>query len=172
MFFSSWTALVRIIAVGVPLYVGLVVFLRLSGKRTLAKMNAFDLVVTVALGSVLANGLMNSQSTLVDGLAAFALLVLLQFAITWLSIRSPGFRRLVKNRPRILAYRGERHTEALRRERITEEELAAALRNHGLPDLAAAHAVVLETDGTLSVIPHDGLEHERLGALEHVAGTP
>ncbi|MFO7563349.1 MAG: DUF421 domain-containing protein [Enhygromyxa sp.] len=171
MFFDSWASLLRLLVVGVPLYVGLVAILRISGKRTLAKMNAFDLVVTVALGSVLANALLSKQTPLVDGLAAFALLIALQYAITWLSVRSPGFRKLVKNRPRLLAYRGELNDEALRRERITPEELAAALRDSGQPDVATTLAVVIETDGTISVIPGQD-EQTGTGALEYVAGRP
>ncbi|HLT39968.1 MAG TPA: YetF domain-containing protein [Enhygromyxa sp.] len=171
MFFSSWTSLLRLVVIGVPLYVGLVAFLRISGKRTLAKMNAFDLVVTVALGSVLATALLSKQTALVDGLAAFALLILLQYVITWSSVRSPRFRKLVKNRPRLLAYRGELHAEALRRERIDEDELAAALRDSGLADVEAADAVIIETDGTISVIPRRE-QHDSFGALEHVVGMP
>lgn len=169
MFFSSWTSLLRLVVVGVPLYVGLVVFLRISGKRTLSKMNAFDLVVTVALGSVLATTLLSKQAALLDGLAALVLLIVLQYAITWTSVRSPYVRRLVKNRPRILALRGELHAEALRRERVTEDELAAAIRDSGLADIEATFAVLLETDGTISVIPRRD-DQSRCGALEHVAG--
>jgi uncharacterized membrane protein YcaP (DUF421 family) len=169
-FFSSWSALLRVVAVGVPLYAGLILFLRVSGKRTLSKMNAFDFVVTVALGSVLATTLLSKQSALVDGLAAFFLLIGLQYLITWLSVRSLRVRKLVKNQPRILAFRGEVDADAMRRERVTEEELAAAIRASGLPDVDATYAVILETDGSISVIPpHE--DQETYGSLEHVAGV-
>jgi uncharacterized membrane protein YcaP (DUF421 family) len=171
MFFSSWTSLLRIVAVGIPLYVALVAFLRVSGKRTLSKMNAFDFVVTVALGSALATTLLSKQHALLDGLAAFVLLIALQYAITWSSIRSPRFRALVKNRPRILAFRGEVHAESLRRERVTEEELAAAIRACGLADVQATDAIIIETDGSIAVIPRRDEQHT-FGALEHVAGVP
>ncbi len=87
MFFGSWYSLLRILVVGVLAYVALIVLLRVTGKRTLSKMNAFDLVVTVALGSTLATVLLSKDVALADGVVAFALLIGLQFIITWLSVR-------------------------------------------------------------------------------------
>jgi uncharacterized membrane protein YcaP (DUF421 family) len=171
MFFGSWTSLLRVVAVGIPIYVALVAFLRVSGKRTLSKMNVFDFVVTVALGSALATTLLSKQVALLDGMAAFVLLIGLQYAITWSAVRSPRFRALVQNRPRILAFRGEVHAESLRRERLSEDELAAAIRACGLADVEATYAVILETDGSMSVIPRRD-EQPSLGALEHVEGLP
>ena len=84
-FFSSWTSIARVLLVGVAAYAGLL--LRVSGKRTLTKMNTFDLVVTVALGSTLATVLLTKSVALADGLAAFALLIFLQYGLTWLSVR-------------------------------------------------------------------------------------
>ena len=65
----------------------LLLLLRVSGKRTLTRMNAFDLVVTVALGSTLATVLLTKSVALADGLVAFAVLILLQYGLTWLSVR-------------------------------------------------------------------------------------
>jgi len=79
---------------GVLAYVALVVFLRVSGKRTLSKMNAFDLVVTVALGSTLATVLLSKDVALAEGVLAFALLISLQFVVTWSSVRARWVRQL------------------------------------------------------------------------------
>lgn len=87
MFFDSWQGLGRVVVVGILAYAALVFFLRVSGKRTLTKMNAFDLVVTVALGSTLATVLLSKDVALAEGLIAFAVLIALQFAVTWLSVR-------------------------------------------------------------------------------------
>jgi uncharacterized membrane protein YcaP (DUF421 family) len=84
----------------------LVLLLRVSGKRTLTKMNAFDLVVTVALGSTLATVLLTKSVALAEGLTAFMLLIFLQFVLTWLSVRSRAVSRLVKSEPTLLAYQG------------------------------------------------------------------
>lgn len=67
MLFSGWENLLRTLVVGVLAYVSLVVFLRISGKRTLSKMNAFDLIVTVALGSTLATVLLSKDVALAEG---------------------------------------------------------------------------------------------------------
>jgi uncharacterized membrane protein YcaP (DUF421 family) len=96
MFFDSWFGLLRVLVVGTLAYVALVAILRISGKRTLTKLNAFDLVITVVLGSTLATVLLSKSVVLAEGVLAMALLVLLQFVITWLSVRSPRIRDLVK----------------------------------------------------------------------------
>lgn len=82
VFFDSWTTLLRTLVVGVLAYVTMVAFLRISGKRTLSKMNAFDLIVTVALGSTLATVLLSKDVALAEGALAFALLIGLQFVVT------------------------------------------------------------------------------------------
>ena len=84
----------------------MVLLLRVSGKRTLTKMNAFDLVVTVALGSMLATVLLTKSVALAEGLTAFVLLIFLQFVLTWLSVRSRAVSRLVKSELTLLVYQG------------------------------------------------------------------
>ena len=157
MFFDGWGGLARVALVGVLAYAGLVLLLRISGKRTLSKMNAFDLVVTVALGSTLATILLSSSVALAEGLLAFALLIFLQFAVTWVSVRSRVVRRLVKNEPRLLAYEGEFLHDAMRAERVTEEEVEAAVRQQGIGDLGDVGAAVLETDGSVTVVQRGDL---------------
>lgn len=142
----------RTLLFGTVAYVALVLMLRLTGKRTLSKMNAFDLVVTVALGSTLAAVLLDSSVPLVDGLVALGLLVALQFVITWASVRSGAVRKVVKSEPTLLAMDGDYLRAAMRRERVTQDEIDAALRSEGFDDLASVRCVVLETNGKLSVI--------------------
>ena len=132
MFFDSWYALLRVAVVGVCAYAALVALLRVSGKRTLSKFNAFDLIVTVALGSTLATVLLSKDVALAEGVLAFGLLVGLQFVVAWLSVRSATVRRLVKSDPRLLFYRGEFLRDAMRGERVTEGEVVAAVRAQGV----------------------------------------
>ena len=89
MFFHDWASLGRIVLVGGLTYVALVLLLRISGKRTLSKMNAFDLVVTIAIGSTLATVLLSRDVALAEGVVAFAVLIGFQFVITWLSCGLP-----------------------------------------------------------------------------------
>ena len=152
LLFNDWTGLQRTLIVSILAYVVLVAFLRISGKRTLSKMNAFDLVVTVALGSTLATVLLSKDVALAEGATAFATLIVLQFVVTWSSVRVGWVRRAVTGEASLLLNRGELLPEALRRERVTDTEVMAALRGAGMAGLAEAEAVVLETDGSLSVV--------------------
>lgn len=152
MLFQGWPGIGRTLLVGVLAYVGLIALLRLSGKRTLSKLNAFDLVVTVALGSTLATILLSSDVALAEGIAAFALLIGLQFLVTWTSTRSSTVARLVRAEPTLLLRRGELLPAAMRRERMTGPEVLSAVRDSGGQRLEDAEAVVLESDGTLTAV--------------------
>ena len=152
MWFDGWNSLGSTLTTGVVAYAALVAFVRMSGKRTLGKMNAFDLVVTVALGSTLSSIVLSPDVTVADGITALALLILLQFAVSWTSVRWRLFERSVKSRPTLLAYRGVVRREALVRQRVSEDELHAALRGSGLAELQQVGAAVLETDGTISIV--------------------
>ena len=143
----------RILVVGVLTYPALIVVLRLSGKRTLAKMNAFDLIVTVALGSTLATILLSRDVALLEGLTALVLLVALQLIASWLSVRWAPVRRLLKSQPTLLLRDGQILTDALKHQRVTAGEVRQAVRSQGIGTLDTVAAVVLETDGTFSVIP-------------------
>ncbi len=162
MWFDSWSDLGRIAAVGPVAYLALVTMLRISGARTLSKLNAFDLVVTVALGSTLATVLLNSDVSLAEGVLGLVVLVLLQYLVSELSTRSRIAQRLVRSEP-ILVYRSGFLSTAMRRARVTEDEIRQAARGAGKPELDRVVAVVLETDGTLSVLPSvpDRLEIRR-----------
>jgi uncharacterized membrane protein YcaP (DUF421 family) len=149
---ASPETLIRTVVVGALAYVALVAMLRVSGKRTLSQMNAFDFVVTVALGSTLATILLSNEVSLAQGLTALALLIGLQFLITWTSVRSRTTSRLVKSEPTAVVWRGQMLHATMARERLLEAEVDAAVREHGLPAAEAADLVILETDGTISVV--------------------
>ncbi len=157
MFFDQWSDLLRVLVVGSSAYASLVLILRLSGKRTLAKLNAFDLVVSVALGSTLATVLLSSDVSLASGVAAMALLVLLQLVVAWLSSRSSAARRVVKSSPSLLLHRGALLEDRLLAHRVTEGEVRQAARAQGFGGLDLLEAVVLETDGSLSVVPRSSV---------------
>jgi uncharacterized membrane protein YcaP (DUF421 family) len=152
MLFDNWSELLRVAVFGVVAYVALVFFLRLSGKRTLSKMDAFDFVITTALGSALAQVVMSKQSALSTGLAAFAVIVGLQYVATKLSKRSRFVRGLIKDEPVLLYFRGEFLRDAMRRERVPVTEIYAAVRSSGFAALEEVEAVVLEADSSFSVV--------------------
>ena len=132
VFFSGWESLARTLVVGLLAYTVLIVFLRISGNRTLSKMNAFDLIVTVALGSTLATVLLSKDVALAEGALALGLLISLQFIITWLSVRVSWVKRLVTGEPILLLYDGELLQASLRKARVTQDEVRSAGRRSGL----------------------------------------
>lgn len=151
MFFQDWQGVVRTLIVGVLAYAVLVLFLRISGKRTLAKLNAFDLVVTVALGSTLSAIVLQESVALAEGATALALLILAQFAVTFTSVRSPRFATLVRSEPALLARDGRYCAAAMRRERVTQAETLSAVRSSGGRDIDDVESLILESDGSISV---------------------
>jgi uncharacterized membrane protein YcaP (DUF421 family) len=167
----SWASIGRTALACAVAYVALVAILRVSGKRTLAKMNAFDMVVTIALGSTLASVITSDRLPLANGLLALALLVLLQYAVAWANVRSAAFRRLVKSEPTLLLYDGTLQDRALRQSRVAPDEVFAALRGAGIRRLGDAGAVVLESDGSFSVIAGERLSLTD-SSLRNVRGAP
>lgn len=170
MFFDNWQGIGRVIVVGTLAYAALIAILRVSGKRTLTKMNAFDLVITVALGSTLATIVLSKDVALAEGVVAFALLAALQFAVTSLSVRSPRFMRRVKSEPTLVFFRGDMLHNALDSQRVTEVEVRAAVRGTGKSQLADVEAVILETDGSFSVL--GGAGQIANSAVQDVEGYP
>ncbi len=158
--FGSWSGVVRVVVTAALSYTALIVLLRVTGKRTLSKMNAFDLIVTVALGSALATTILATTTPLAEGLAGMATLVLLQYAVTYYSVRSPTFESLVKAEPTLVFHHGRFYERAMRVQRLTHEEVFAAVRNSGVPSLGDDVSVVLETDGSLSVVRRAKRESE------------
>ncbi len=169
VFFSSWDVIGRVVLVSVLAYFSLVFLLRISGKRTLSKMNAFDLVVTVAIGSTLATILLNKKVALLEGLTAFVMLIGLQYVVAWLSIRSDTVGKLIKDEPQLLYYRETYLRDAMKKERILDVEILQAARTQGMDSMKEVEAVVLETDGSISIIK----KSERKGkpTLENVDGA-
>lgn len=119
MLFQNWEGIVRTLVVGVLAYVTLILFLRISGKRTLAKLNAFDLVVTVALCSTLSAILLQESIALAEGAVALGLLIAMQFLVAFTSVRWKAFAKAVRSEPTLLIRSGQFCDAAMRRERST-----------------------------------------------------
>jgi uncharacterized membrane protein YcaP (DUF421 family) len=152
IFFDSWESIARTIIITIMAYAFLIFFLRTSGKRTLSKMNAFDFIVTIALGSTLATVMLNKNVALLDGVLAFFLLVYLQYIITSISARSKKFSNIIKSSPTLLVHKGQLLQQVMKKERVTEEEVYSIIREKGFSTLEQVDAVVLETDGSMTVL--------------------
>ena len=152
IFFKDWEGILRVMITTVFAYTAVVIILRTSGKRTLAKMNAYDFIVTVALGSVTGAVILNKSIPLAEGMTAFAFLVFLQFVFTWISVRYQFFQKLVTSKPALLYYNGNVFSETMRKERVTREVLEKSIREAGCADFGSVKAVILEPTGDVTVI--------------------
>ncbi|MGF1675436.1 MAG: DUF421 domain-containing protein [Rivularia sp. (in: cyanobacteria)] len=168
--FNNWDALLHTLIVGTLGYVAIIFLLRISGKRTLSKWNSFDFIVTIALGSMLGNLILSTDTSLAQGTLGIAMLVFFQLIITWLSVRSKIFQRLIKSEATLLLFQGELQHNALRHQRVTEGEILTALRAKGIAGIEDVEAVILETDGSFSVI--EKLKRSSASALVDVKGYP
>ena len=152
MIWPTSSDIVRLLIVTPLGYAALIIILRISGKRMLSKMSAFDLVVTVALGSTLATILLSKQVALVEGVLAVALLIGLQYIVAWSAARSRLVRCIIKSEPALLFFRGHFLTQTLREENVSEEAVRSAMRAQSIGSLEDVEAVVLEADGSFSTI--------------------
>lgn len=157
MWFSSWSTVLQVLLVGSAAYVTLVALLRLAGKRTLAKLSAFDFVVTIALGSVLASAVVSPNVLWADALVGMAVLVGAQALVARLTAWVPGGRHLVTARPALVLAHGRLDDRAINAQRLSRTEVYQAVRSSGTGGLDQVAAVVLETDGTLSVVSTSSL---------------
>ncbi|MGF1514897.1 MAG: DUF421 domain-containing protein [Elainellaceae cyanobacterium] len=147
-------------------YVAIILMLRISGKRTLSKWNSFDFVVTLAFGSILAAMLLSKSTSLAQGTLGFGMLVLYQFILTRTASRSSVVQDLIKAKPTLLLYEGQFLDKTLKQERVARGEVLASIRSQGIGDSSKVAAVVLETDGSFSVIK----DLEDSSALKDVEG--
>lgn len=150
---TTWGRVAAILLSSAAMLVGVIVYTRIVGLRTFAKMSSFDFTVTVATGSLVA-GTALSSSSLVDGLVAVASLFALQFVIALLRSRVGG-GAVVDNTPLLLMRDGEMLRGNMRLGRVTADDVRAKLREANVRDLCEVHAVVLETTGDVSVL-HGG----------------
>ena len=171
---SSWGEVARVIFVSVAVYAFVIASHRLVGNRAASQMNNFDWIVTVAMGAITGSTILSQGVSLVEGLLAVATLLGLQYAVTRAAVRWPSFRRAVQVGPRLLYYEGVALKDAMKEERIMESEILRAARDAGNRSLSEVAAVVLEADGTLSVIPvpEDGVGSAAPPVLSDVHGLP
>lgn len=152
MFVGGAASMVRTVLAAILVYAAAVIVLRVAGKRAIAKLSAFDFVITIALGSVIATTVLSRETPIVNGALGLVVLLALQRALSFATTRWRVVRGIVESRPRLLVHRGRLLEEALHEEHVGEDEVRAALRRHGIGRITDVEAVVLETDGSISVI--------------------
>jgi uncharacterized membrane protein YcaP (DUF421 family) len=133
-------------------YGALLVLLHLAGKRQLAQLNSFDLVVLLLLSNVVQNAVIGNDNSLLGGLLGAAILLALNFLLVRFAFMSPRFGKALQGGSAMLYEDGELDVRTMRRMAITQEELVAALRRQGL-ELDDVERIELEPEGTFDATP-------------------
>ena len=147
------TPLLEIILRTALIYLAILVGLRLAGKREIGQMTVFDLVVLLLISNAVQNAMVGPDTSLIGGILAAAVLLVINTVLARLRMRWPRLRRLIEGSPTLLVLHGEVIKEHMAREGIDQETLEAALREHGFGEVADVEMVVLEIDGSISVVP-------------------
>lgn len=135
------------------IYVFLIGGLRLLGKRELGQMSLYDLVMIIVLGNAVQNAMINNDNTLGGGIVAALVLLVLNRGFNELVVRSKRVERIMVGEPVLIVHDGVVMKDRMRQQGMTQEQLDAALREHGLDSLENVHSCILEVDGTVSCIP-------------------
>lgn len=152
LFFESWYELLRVFCSAVIIYPLIILLLNIMGKRSTAKMNNFDWLVTVAVGSILGSAVLLKKVVLLEVMVGAGTLLILQYLFTKLSVRYQSFEKFIRSPAILVFYEGQYLEVAMRKQRLTRREVEAAIRKAGYADESAVMAVIFEPDGQLSVI--------------------
>ncbi len=147
----AWEIVVR----SAVIYLALLIGFRLFGKREIGQFTLFDLVVVLLVANAVQPAMTGPDTSLVGGLLIIGTLLVMNWGLGALRLRSPFFRWIVQPHPTVIAQEGHWIEDALRREGVDEDEAEMALREHGVESVEQVKLAVLELDGTISVVPID-----------------
>lgn len=151
LLFKNWEKVYHVAACTLIAYITLFAFLRIAGRRTLAKLNAFDFVVTVTLGSTL-SFMVLAQVSMAEGSMALLIIILLQYILAWSAKKNKKLEQIINGEPLLLFYKGQFMEKAMKAEGITTDEIIAEIRRNNQLKIADVEAVVLELNGELSIV--------------------
>ena len=150
--FNSWAVVGQAVVTAAAGFAVLIAACRVFGKRATSRMNNFDWLVTVAVGSLFASVIILKDVSFVEGMSAVLMLLTLQWGVTFATSHWRWARWLFLSRPRVLYQDGAFDEAAMRQERVSPQEIRSAVRGQGVSNIAQVHAVVLESDSELAVI--------------------
>lgn len=134
------------------LYILVLVIMRFMGKREIGQMQPFELVISIMIADLASTPLGDNGVSIINGIIPIFALLLMHLLISFLNLKSIKIRELVSGKPRILIYRGKIDEKALKKERITINELQERLRNNDIVNLSEVEYAILETSGQITVI--------------------
>lgn len=153
LFFDSTQTLIRMVVSAVVVYLCIVLFHKVLGKRSTSQLNNFDWVVTVMIGSIGASTIILKNVPIIEGMASVITLLILQYLVTTYASISAEFANVILSEPRVVFYQGQFLPEAMRKERLTRQEIECAMRSEGIHDFEEVAAVIFESDAKLTVVP-------------------
>ena len=139
-------------------YAIILIGVRIAGKREIGQMTTFDLVLLLLLSNAVQNAMTGPDTSLLGGIEAALTLFAVNIAVVYAAFRLPNVQRGLAGRATLLINNGHVIRENLRRELITEDELLAALREHGCVSPADVAMAVLEVDGSISVVRREDVD--------------
>lgn len=165
---GSWNDLADAALAAILFYVLIVVLVRVSGKRTTAELNSFDWIINVTVGSLAASGILLDSVPTLRATVAIVVIVALQYLLTTLTRRNETASAIIKDCPTVLLHKGKFLAEPMQHTRVSKEEILNAMRKDGFVHLEEAAWVILETDGSLNVVPNKG---QSVGQAETMANV-
>lgn len=141
----------------VALYAFLLLVFRVSGRRTLAQATTFDFVLLLIIGEATQQGLLEEDFSMTNAFLVIVTLMLLDIGLQFLEQRVPWLSRFIGGLPVVLVQNGKPFQDRLRKARVAEEDvLSRARSSQGLERMDQVKYAVLETDGSVSIIPESG----------------
>ncbi len=137
---------------GVVVYVFLLVFLRLTGKRQTGQYAPFDLVLLLLLSNAVQNSMTAGDNSLVGGLISAATLIGCHVVLAQLTFRFAWMERLIDGKPQVLVQQGQVNADLMRQELLSKDDLEAALRASGCLHLHEVERATIETNGQITVV--------------------
>ncbi|MNK06638.1 hypothetical protein D3C87_245370 [compost metagenome] len=144
-----------IILRSLAVYVFMLVAIRLTGKKELSQLNTTDVVLILLISNAVQNAMVGSNTSLLGGLIAAAVLFTLNYLLKKLMFKNERFRNLITEKPEILIHNGNLDFAKLSKLGITNEELREAIREHGIEKYKDVKLAIMEADGNISIISGD-----------------
>ncbi|HET9790659.1 MAG TPA: YetF domain-containing protein [Candidatus Angelobacter sp.] len=169
---TNWHGALEIVLRTTIIYVLVLVGIRLTGKREVGQMTPFDLTLLLLLSNSVQNAMTGPDTSLVGGIVAAVVLLVLNYILAEVSGVNRRFRKLIQGSPSLLVHNGEVVTAHMAKEHVSMDELNRAFREHGCVDAKDVALAVLEVDGSISVLKNDDIPesvnpHRRLKFLKH-----
>jgi uncharacterized membrane protein YcaP (DUF421 family) len=143
---------IDIIIRSASVYLFMLIALRIFGKKELSQLNTADVILILLISNSVQNAMVGSDTSLWGGLAAAAVLFVINFSLKKLMYKFPKFSDFMQEKPEILIHNGTLDFKSLSKLNITSDELREAMREHGVEDFSEVKLAMLEIDGNISII--------------------